>query len=119
MNKNILKKYYEMQGKVILPEQKDNNNVELAASVAANFASIGFPMTTEQTKHLAKAIRMISLHFLRQTTKCSLTCLELARSLLHFILTSLKAAWNEIMQNIFLTRLSMVCQVLNLNRLFI
>ena len=55
MNKNILKKYYEMQGKVILPEQKDNNNVELAASVAANFASIGFPMTTEQTKHLAKA----------------------------------------------------------------
>lgn len=55
MNKNILKKYYEMQGKVILPEQKDNDNVELAASVAANFASIGFPMTTEQTKALAKA----------------------------------------------------------------
>ena len=48
MNKNILKKYYEMHGKVILPEQKDNDNVELAASVAANFASIGFPMTTEQ-----------------------------------------------------------------------
>lgn len=92
MNKNILKKYYEMQGKVILPEQKGNNNVELAASVAANFASIGFPMTTEQTKHLAKAIRMISLHFLRQTTKCSLTCLELERNLLRFILTSLKAA---------------------------
>ena len=55
MNKNILKKYYEMQGKVILPEQKDNDNIELAASVAANFASIGFPMTTEQTKALAKA----------------------------------------------------------------
>ena len=52
MNKNILKKYYEMQGKVILPEQKDNDNVALAASVAANFASIGFPMTTEQTKKI-------------------------------------------------------------------
>ena len=57
MNKNILKKYYEMQGKVILPEQKDNDNVALAASVAANFASIGFPMTTEQTKALAKAYK--------------------------------------------------------------
>lgn len=55
MTKNILKKYYEMQGKVILPEQKENSNMELAASVGANFASIGFPMTTEQMKHLAKA----------------------------------------------------------------
>lgn len=55
MNKTILKKYYEMQGKVILPEQKENNNIELAATVAANFASIGFPMTSEQTKALAKA----------------------------------------------------------------
>lgn len=28
MNKTIMKKYYEMQGKVILPEQKDNDNLE-------------------------------------------------------------------------------------------
>lgn len=55
MTKNILRKYYEMQGKIILPTQKKNDNVELAATVGANFASIGFPMTNEQLKHLAKA----------------------------------------------------------------
>lgn len=55
MNKTILKKYYEMQGKVILPEQKDNDNLSLAATVAANFISIGFPLTTEQLRTLAKA----------------------------------------------------------------
>lgn len=55
MTKNILRKYYEMQGKIILPTQKKNNNVELAATVGANFASIGFPMTTDQVKKLAKA----------------------------------------------------------------
>ena len=63
MNKNILKKYYEMQGKVILPEQKENDNIELAATVAANFASIGFPMTNEQTKALAKADKKDILAF--------------------------------------------------------
>ena len=55
MNKTIMKKYYEMQGKVILPEQKDNDNLSLAATVAANFISIGFPLTTEQLRALAKA----------------------------------------------------------------
>ncbi len=55
MNKTIIKKYYEMQGKVILPEQKDNDNLSLAATVAANFISIGFPLTTEQLRALAKA----------------------------------------------------------------
>ena len=55
MNKNILKNYYEMQGKVIFPEQKDNDNLTLAATAAANFISIGFPMTTEQLRGLAKA----------------------------------------------------------------
>lgn len=55
MNKTILKKYYEMQGKIILPEQKDNDNLSLAATVAANFISIGFPLTTEQLRTLAKA----------------------------------------------------------------
>ena len=63
MNKTILKKYYEMQGKVILPEQKENDNIELAATVAANFASIGFPMTNEQTKSLAKADKKDILAF--------------------------------------------------------
>ena len=63
MNKTILKKYYEMQGKVILPEQKENDNIELAATVAANFASIGFPMTNEQTKALAKADKKDILAF--------------------------------------------------------
>ena len=55
MNQTILRTYYEMQGKIILPEAKDNNNIALAATVAANFASIGFPLTTDQTKGLAKA----------------------------------------------------------------
>lgn len=55
MNKTIMKKYYEMQGKVILPEQKDNDNLSLAATVVANFISIGFPLTTEQLRALAKA----------------------------------------------------------------
>ena len=55
MNQTILRTYYEMQGKIILPEAKDNNDIALAATVAANFASIGFPLTTDQTKELAKA----------------------------------------------------------------
>lgn len=63
MNKNILKKYYEMQNKVILPEDNDCNNKELAASVAANLASIGFPMSSEMTKKLAKANKDDILNF--------------------------------------------------------
>lgn len=67
MNKQILKSYYEMQGKIILPMEKDNNNIELAATVAANFASIGFPMTTEQTKILAKANKEDIVRFYDET----------------------------------------------------
>lgn len=66
MNKNILRKYYEMQGKIILPEEKGNNNIELAASAAANFASIGFPMTTDEIKKLAKADEKDILDFYKQ-----------------------------------------------------
>lgn len=55
MNQNIRRKYFEMQGKVIFPEDKGNEHKQLAATVAANFASIGYPMTTEQIKKLAKA----------------------------------------------------------------
>lgn len=66
MNKNILRKYYEMQGKVILPEEKGNNNIELAVSAAANFASIGFPMTTDEIKKLAKADEKDILDFYKQ-----------------------------------------------------
>lgn len=56
-----------MQGKIILPTEKDNNNTELAATVAANFASIGFPMTTEQTKVLAKADKEDIIDFYHET----------------------------------------------------
>lgn len=55
MNKDIRKMYFEMQGKVIFPENKGQNNRQFAATVAANFASIGYPMTTEQIKLLARA----------------------------------------------------------------
>ena len=55
MDKNIRRKYFEMQGKLIFPEEKGNNHKQLAATVAANFCSIGYPMTTEQLKKLAKA----------------------------------------------------------------
>lgn len=52
INRNLRRKYFEMQGKVIFPENKGCNNKQLAATVSANFASIGFPMTTEQLNNL-------------------------------------------------------------------
>ena len=65
MNKNILKKYYEMQGKIILPkiENENTNNQTMAVTVAANFISTGFPMTTEMIKHLAKAEKQDIIDF--------------------------------------------------------
>ena len=66
MNQKILRMYYEMQGKIIFPEAKEgNSNMELAATVAANFASIGYPMTTEQTKKLAQADKEDIVSFYR------------------------------------------------------
>ncbi len=53
--KNLLTKYLEMQGKIIFPEDKGLNNRQMSATVAANFISIGFPLTSEQVKLLAKA----------------------------------------------------------------
>lgn len=56
MNQTILRMYYEMQGKIILPkEAAGNNNIALAVTVASNFASIGFPMATEQIQALSRA----------------------------------------------------------------
>lgn len=52
INRSLRRKYFEMQGKVIFPENKGCNNKQLAATVSANFASIGFPMTTEQLNNL-------------------------------------------------------------------
>ena len=68
MNKTIMKKYYEMQGKVILPEQKDNDNLSLAATVAANFISIGLQQNS--CAHLQKQILRISRIFMKTILPC-------------------------------------------------
>ena len=57
MTNELRKKYYEMQGKVVFPQETGEDNLALAASAAANLASIGFPMTTSQMKKLAAAKR--------------------------------------------------------------
>lgn len=55
MTKELLKKYYEMQGKVVMPQAAGENHIDLAASIAANLVSIGFPLPTTLVKHLAEA----------------------------------------------------------------
>lgn len=54
-----------MQGKIVLPKIKKNNtnNQTMAVTVAANFISMGFPMTTEMIKHLAKAEKQDIIDF--------------------------------------------------------
>ncbi len=56
-----------MQGKIILPkiENENTNNQTMAVTVAANFISMGFPMTTEMIKHLAKAEKQDIIDFMR------------------------------------------------------
>lgn len=55
MNTKLKKMYYEMQHKLIMPENRGEDNKALAATVAANLTSIGFPMPTEMIKELAGA----------------------------------------------------------------
>ena len=57
MTPELQKLYYESQHKLIFPEDKGYGNDVLAATVAANFASIGFPIPTDLTMRLAGASR--------------------------------------------------------------
>ena len=63
MTKELLKKYYEMQGKVVMPQAAGENHIDLAASIAANLVSIGFPLPTTLVKHLAEAKKKDILRF--------------------------------------------------------
>lgn len=47
--------YFYLTGKIILPEVSSKSNKKLAATCAANFASVGFPLETEITDKLASA----------------------------------------------------------------
>lgn len=64
VTKELLDLYYKMQGKIILPKQNiEEYNISLATTVAANFASIGFPMTTGQIIDLAGASKENIIEF--------------------------------------------------------
>ena len=108
MNKTIMKKYYEMQGKVILPEQKDNDNLSLAATVAANFISIGFPLTTEQLRALAKADAEDIKDFYEDNFAMLSEVIGAGKQPKPFYPDFLKDVWKEVMRNTLSTRLFMV-----------
>jgi len=57
MTPELQKLYYESQHKLIFPEDKGYENDVLAATVAANFASIGFPTPSDLTTQLSGASR--------------------------------------------------------------
>lgn len=64
---NRLKKFYfEEKHAMILPESKGENNLQLAATVAANFMSLGMTMNEDMTRKLGEASRDDILSFYKE-----------------------------------------------------
>lgn len=57
MNQKEKKEYFGLTQKVVIPKDAGENNIDYAATVSANFASVGFPMTKDMEKELAKATK--------------------------------------------------------------
>lgn len=57
MRKEFNELYFRNEHKLILPEDKGEDNGRMAATVQANFASIGFPLNSEDLKTLSGASR--------------------------------------------------------------
>lgn len=64
---NRLKKFYfEEKHAVILPDSKGENNLQLAATVAANFMSLGMTMNEDMTRKLGEASREDIIDFYKE-----------------------------------------------------
>ena len=61
--KNLEKQYLMNENKYILPEDKGESNQDLAATVAANFASMTFRMSAEDVDRLSHASREDIIEF--------------------------------------------------------